>query len=267
MTYGLIAGGGDFPLLTLRAARKAGHEMAVVAIKDEASPEVERWAASCTWVSVGELSKLIRALRSAGVTEAVMAGRVQHRRIFSAVRPDWRLLRVLNELRRQNTDSLLGAVANVVEDEGVRILESTHFLTESLARPGPNGARRATRAERKDITYGLEVARELARHDVGQSVVICERACVAVEAMEGTDAILERAAELAQGRRLTLVKVAKPAQDMRFDVPVIGPRTIRKMRAANATAASVEAGRTLLLHKRRLIEGADHARIAVVGSP
>ena len=266
MRYGLIAGGGSFPLLTLRAAREAGHEMTVVAVKEEAAPEIEAWSDSCHWVSLGQLSKAIEVFRSAGVTEAVMAGRIQHKQIYSAIRPDWRLVKVLNNLRRKNTDSLLGAVARVFEDEGIAILDSTFFLAGSLAQEGANGRRKPSSAECKDIDYGWEVAAALAGHDIGQSVVICEQACVAVEAMEGTDAVLARAGELANGRRLTLVKVARPGQDMRFDVPVIGPRTIRKMRQVNATAVAVETGKTLLLEKDELLREADGAGIAVVGS-
>ncbi|MCY4597880.1 MAG: UDP-2,3-diacylglucosamine diphosphatase LpxI [Bryobacterales bacterium] len=266
MRYGLIAGGGSFPLLSLRAAREAGHEMTVVAVKEEAAPEIEELSDSCHWLSLGQLSKAIEVFRSAGVTEAVMAGRIQHKQIYSAIRPDWRLVKVLNNLRRKNTDSLLGAVTQVFEDEGIAILDSTFFLAGSLAREGANGRRKPSQDECKDIEYGREVAAALAGHDIGQSVVICEQACVAVEAMEGTDAVLARAGELANGRRLTLIKLAKPGQDMRFDVPVIGPRTIRKMRRVNATAVAVEAGKTLLLEKDELLGEADGAGIAVVGS-
>ncbi len=265
MRYGLIAGGGAFPLQTLRAAREGGHEMVVVAIREEASPEVERLAGTCHWISLGQLSRLIQIFRREGIREVVMAGRIQHKQIYSAIRPDWRLLKVLNRLRRKNTDSLLGAVAQVLEDEGVVLLDSTFFLASSLAREGPNGGRKPTAAERKDIEYGRELARVLAAHDIGQSVVVSEQACVAVEAMEGTDAILLRAAGLANGRKLTLVKVAKPNQDMRFDVPVIGPRTIRKMAEARATAVGVQARKTLLLDKEELLREADERSIAVVG--
>ncbi len=265
MKYGLIAGGGSFPLLTLKAARAAGHQMAVVAVKEEASPEVEELADTCRWISLGQLSKLIEAFRAEGVSQAVMSGRIQHKQIFSAIRPDWRLLKVLGNLRRKNTDSLLGALAQVLEQEGIAILDSTYFLASSLAGPGPNGRRKPSTAELGDIEYGREVAAALAGFDIGQSAVICERACVAVEAMEGTDALLVRAGELANGRRLTLVKVAKPNQDMRFDVPVIGPRTIRKMSAVNATAVAIDAGKTLLLEKDELLAEADQAGIAVVG--
>ncbi len=262
----MIAGGGDFPFLTLRAAREGGHDIVVVAVREEASAEIESAADRCHWISLGQLSKLIEIFRAEGVSQALMAGRIQHKQIFSAIRPDWRLLKVLNELRRKNTDSLLGAVARVLEDEGITLLDSTYFLAPSLARSGPNGRRQPTRSEVRDIEYGLEVARGLARHDIGQSVVICEQACVAVEAMEGTDAVLLRAGELAGGRKLTLVKVSKPNQDMRFDVPVIGPRTIRKMSQVNATAVSVQAGKTLLLDKSGLLADADQAGIAVIGS-
>ncbi len=266
MTYGLIAGGGDFPLLSLRAARDAGRDVVVVAIREEASPRVEEVAERCHWVSLGELSKVIRTFRDAGVTEAVMAGRVQHKQIYSAIRPDWRLVKVLDALRRRNTDSLLGAVAAVFEDEGIHVLDSTFFLADSLAKLGPNGCRRPNAKERRDIEYGLEIAKVLAGHDIGQSVVVGDGACIAVEAMEGTDAALARAAALANGRSLRLVKVAKPNQDMRFDVPVIGERTVRKMRDANATAVSVTAGKTLILERDRVLNAADRAGIAVVGT-
>ena len=265
MKYGLIAGGGSFPLLTLKAARAAGHQMTVVAVKEEAEPEVEALADSCHWVSLGQLSKLIDTFHAEGISQAVMSGRIQHKQIFSAIRPDWRLLKVLNSLRRKNTDSLLGALAQVLESEGISLLDSTHFLASSLADAGPNGGRKPTKGELNDIAYGREIAQALAGFDIGQSVVICEQTCVAVEAMEGTDLLLERAEALANGRRLTLVKVAKPNQDMRFDVPVVGPRTIRKMRAANATAVAVDAAKTLLIEKEKLIADADQAGIAVFG--
>ena len=265
MKFGLIAGGGDFPLLTLQAAREAGHSLAVVAVKEEASPEIEVHADWCQWISLGQLSRLISAFHSQGVTHAVMAGRIQHKQIYSAIRPDWRLLKLLNELRRKNTDSLLGAVTNVLEGEGITVVDSTHFLASSLAGEGANGRRKPSKTERLDIDYGREIATALARFDIGQSVVICEQACVAVEAMEGTDAVLARAGDLANGRRLTLVKVAKPEQDMRFDVPVIGPRTIRKMRSVNATAVAMAARKTLLLSREELLDQADRAGIAVIG--
>ncbi len=266
MKYGLIAGGGTFPLMVLESARRAGHQIVTVAIKEEASPEVEERSEHCHWISLGQLSKLIDIFHEADVTEAVMAGRVQHKQIFSAIRPDWRLVKLLASLRRKNTDSLLGAVADVLEGEGITLLDSTRLLGPFLAREGANGKRGPSKEEAANIDYGLNVANALAGFDIGQSVVICEQACVAVEAMEGTDATLLRAGELANGRKLTLVKVAKPNQDMRFDVPVVGPGTVRKMKEAGATAVSVSAGQTLLLDMDELISAADASGIAIVGS-
>lgn len=265
MKYGLIAGGGRFPLMVAESARAEGHELVAAAIREEAAPEIEQAVASCHWISLGDLSKLIKIFREAGVSEAVMAGRVQHKQIFSAIRPDWRLLKVLNALRRKNTDSLIGAVAEVLEGEGIRLLDSTLFLKPYLATVGPMTRRKPDSNEAKDIAYGREVAAALAGFDIGQSVVVCEQACVAVEAMEGTDAVIERSATLARERKLTVVKCAKPNQDMRFDVPVIGPTTIGKMQRANATALAVEAGRTLLLDKEELLAAAEQAKIAVWG--
>lgn len=263
--YGLIAGGGRFPFLVLEAARSEGRSLVTVAIKEEADPAIEQEAATCHWISLGALSQLIRIFKDEGVTQAVMAGRVQHKQIFSAIRPDWRLVKVLAALRRKNTDSLLGAVVQVLQDEGIELVDSTLFLKPFLAKPGANSKRRPTEDELADIAYGREVAAAVAGFDIGQSVVICERACVAVEAMEGTDQVIERAAELVKNRRLTVVKRAKPNQDMRFDVPVAGPTTIRKMRKAGATILAVEAGKTLLIDRDQLLAEADEAKIAVWG--
>ncbi len=266
MKYGLIAGGGSFPLMVLESARREGHRIVTAAIKGEASPEVEERSDLCHWISLGQLSKLIEIFHRAGITEAVMAGRVRHKQIFSAIRPDWRLLKLLGSLRSKNTDALLGAVANVLQDEGIKLLDSTLLLNRYLAKKGLNAKRGASNEEAANIEYGLGVAHALAGFDIGQSVVICEQACVAVEAMEGTDAVLLRAGDLANRRKLTLVKVAKPNQDMRFDVPVIGPRTIRNMQKVRATAVSVTAGKTLLLDKDELLSIGDAASIAIIGS-
>ncbi|MCB9384473.1 MAG: LpxI family protein [Bryobacterales bacterium] len=251
--------------MVLDAARAEGRSLVTVAIKEEADPAIEAQSETCHWISLGELSKLIRIFREEGVRQAVMAGRVQHKQIFSAIRPDWRLVKVLAALRRKNTDSLLGAVVSVLADEGVELVDSTLFLKPYLAKTGANSKCEPSKDELADIAYGREVAAAVAGFDIGQSVVICDRACVAVEAMEGTDQVIERAATLVQGRRLTVVKRAKPNQDMRFDVPVIGPTTIRKMRAANATVLAVEAGKTLLIDRDELLAEADAAKIAVWG--
>ncbi len=264
--YALIAGNGRFPFLVLEAARAGGRPMLVAAIREEADPALESLAAGFHWVGLGELSKLIDLLKRHSVTHAVMAGQVQHARIFSSIRPDGRLVKLLAALPRRNTDALIGAVAGVLAQEGITLLDSTTFLKPLLAGAGPLTRRAPNAAEQADIEYGLRVARELARLDIGQSVVIAGCACVAVEAMEGTDAVILRAATLSNGRPLTVVKVAKPSQDMRFDVPVVGPSTIGTMRQAQATALSVEAGHTLLLDRDQLLRLADEAGIAIVGT-
>ena len=261
--YGLIAGNGRFPFLVLEAARGQGVGMVVAAIREEADATLEALAASFHWVGLGELSKLIEVFKKEGVTHAVMAGQVKHSQIFSSLRPDWRLLKVLMALKQKNTDSLIGAVAKVLADEGITLTDSTAFLKNFMAPPGLLTHRAPSDAERADFEYGRRVARHLTAIDVGQSVVICECACVAVEAMEGTDAIIARAATLGQGRPLTVVKVAKPGQDMRFDVPTVGPATIRSMKAAGATALSIEAEKTLLLDRDELLRLANEADITI----
>lgn len=261
--YALIAGNGRFPFLVLEAARGQGVPMTVAAIREEADPALEALTSSFYWIGLGELSKLIDIFHKESITHAVMAGQVKHSQIFSALRPDWRLAKVLFALREKNTDSLIGAVAKVLADEGITLVDSTAFLKNFMAPAGLLTRRALTEAERGDLDYGRPIARQLAALDIGQSVVICERACVAVEAMEGTDAVIARAAQFAQGRPLTVVKVAKPKQDMRFDVPVIGPATIRAMQGAGATAIGIDAGRTLLLDRDEILRNADAAGIAI----
>src|SRR5881628_2338946 len=261
--WGLIAGNGRFPFLVLEGARSQGIDMAVIAIKEEADPELSRCVQRLHWVSLGELSKTIDLLHQEGVTQAVMAGQVKHNKIFSAIRPDWKLAKLLFSLPRKNTDALIGAVARVLEDEGIRLVDSTLFLKPLVPDPGVLTRRAPNEHEAEDIAYGLGVARHIAGMDVGQTVVIAERACVAVEAMEGTDETIARAARIAGGKRLVVVKVSKPGQDMRFDVPVVGLPTIEQMRGAGATALAVDAGRTLLFERAKLIELADGAGIAI----
>ena len=281
MKLGLIAGNGRFPFLLLDAARAQGLAVAVAAIREEADAEIDLRAAadpciSVHWISLGELSRLIELFHKEGVTRAVMAGQVKHKQIFSSIRPDWRLAKLLLNLRSRNTDMLLGAVAKVLGDEGIELISSTAFLEPLLAEEGVLTARAPNEDERKNIEYGLGVARAVAAFDIGQTVVVAAQACVAVEAMEGTDAAIERAGALMRtldqdastlARNLTIVKVAKPNQDMRFDVPVIGIRTVETMIAAGATCLSVEAGRTLLFDRAALLERAAAAGIAIVGSP
>jgi DUF1009 family protein len=261
--WGLIAGNGRFPFLVLEAARSQGIEMAVIALREEASPELEGIAKRLHWVSLGELSRAMELLHKEGVTRAVMAGQVKHTKIFSSIRPDWKLAKLIFSLPRKNTDSLIGAVARVLEDEGIQLVDSTAFLKPLLPEAGVLTRRAPDVRESGDIAYGREIARHIARLDLGQTVVISDRACVAVEAMEGTDETIERAARLAAGKPLVVVKVAKPRQDMRFDVPVVGLQTVETMRRSRATALAIDACRTLLFDRPRLIEAADEAGIAI----
>jgi len=281
MKLGLIAGNGRFPFLLLDAARAEGLSVVVAAIREETDPEIDKRAATddqitVHWLSLGELSRLIETFKKEGVTRAVMAGQVKHKQIFSSIRPDWRLAKLLMNLRTRSTDMLLGAVAKVLGDEGIELVSSTSFLEPLLAEEGVLTARSPDEAEARNIAYGLGVARAIAGFDIGQTVVVAAQACVAVEAMEGTDATIARAGLLMGSlggdastleRRLTVVKVAKPNQDMRFDVPVIGIRTVEAMIEAGASCLSVEAGRTLLFDRASLIERAGAAGIAIVASP
>ena len=277
---GLIAGNGRFPFLLLEAARAEGRHVVVAAIREETDPEVDRRAAldpegvRVHWLSLGELSRLIETFQREGVREAVMAGQVKHKQIFSSIRPDWRLAKLLLNLRSRNTDMLLGAVAKVLEDEGITLLSSTAFLEPMLAPVGVLTARAPDEVERADVAYGMRVARGIAGFDLGQTVVIAAGACVAVEAMEGTDATIARAGALMRSlqeeastlpRRLTVVKVAKPKQDLRFDVPVVGVPTIQAMQAAGASCLCVQAQRTLLFDREGMVRLANAAGITIVG--
>ena len=285
-TLGLIAGNGRFPFLLLHAARAKGLRVIVAAIKEETDPAMNEQAVRdpggviVHWLSLGELSRLIETFRREGVREAVMAGQVRHKQIFSSIRPDWRLAKLLLNLRSRNTDMLLGAVAKVLADEGITLLSSTAFLEPMLATEGVLTARAPDTTEEADLAYGLVVARGIAGFDLGQTVVIAAGACVAVEAMEGTDATILRAGALLSPevggnadeasilqRRLTVVKVAKPKQDLRFDVPVVGVPTIQAMHAAGATCLCVEAGRTLLFDREGMVRNANTLGIAIVARP
>jgi DUF1009 family protein len=281
MKLGLIAGNGRFPFLLLDAARAQGLSVVVAAIREETDPEIDLRAkadAGITvhWLSIGELSKLIEIFQKAGVKQAVMAGQVKHKQIFSSIRPDWRLAKLLLNLNTRSTDMLLGAVAKVLGDEGIELISSTAFLEPLLAQEGVLTERAPDADERRNIDYGLKVAQSVAGFDIGQTVVVAAQACVAVEAMEGTDAAIERAGQLMRSlagdastleRRLTVVKVAKPNQDMRFDVPVIGVATVEAMIRAGASCLSVEAGRTLLFDRGALLERARQTGIAIVALP
>jgi UDP-2,3-diacylglucosamine hydrolase len=266
-SWGLIAGNGRFPFLVLQGARSQGIDMAVIAIKEEADADLAKLTARLHWVSLGDLSKTIDLLHQEGVTQAVMAGQVKHNKIFSAIRPDWKLAKLLLALREKNTDSLIGAVAKVLEDEGIRLVDSTVFLKPLLPEAGVLTRRAPNEEESADMAYGLVVARNIAAMDVGQTVVVSSQACVAVEAMEGTDETITRAARIVAGKSLVVVKVSKPKQDMRFDVPVVGLPTIATMKACGATALAIDAQRTLLFDREELIAGANEAGIAMQAFP
>jgi len=263
--FAIIAGNGRFPFLVLEAARERGIDPLVVAIKEEAFPELAESAREVEWLSLGEVSKLLELLTTQGVNKVVLAGQVKHVQLFSSIKPDGVVQRVLKGMHRKNTDALIGAFVRMLEARGIQVVDSTLFLRPLLATAGPLTKRAPDPGERADIAYGREIAKKIAGLDIGQTIVVADRACVAIEAMEGTDAAIERAAALSNGRRLVIVKVSKPKQDMRFDVPVVGVNTIRVMSRSNARALAVDAERTLLFEREQLIEEANQAGIAVVG--
>lgn len=263
--YAIICGNGRFPILALEAARDQGDSVIAIGIQEEASTEIEALAEKTYWISLGQLTKLIDTLHKEGVSQVMMAGQVKHAKIFSSIVPDWKLVKVLASLARKNTDSLIGAVVNVLKEEGIELVESTRLLQSLLAAEGPMTKRKPSSDEAENIRYGREIANAIAGIDVGQSVAIADRACVAVEAMEGTDAMLRRAASLVEGKELTLVKVSRRRKHLLFDVPVTGPTTIAVMRETKTRVLAVDAGRTLLLDKKKLLEEANAAGICVVG--
>jgi DUF1009 family protein len=267
--WALIAGHGPFPLRILEAARKRGIEMVVVAIRSETDPEIERFASKIYWLRLGQFGRMIELLKEDGVTRIVMAGYVKHNRIFDlpSFRPDWRMARLFLSLPKRNTNALLDAVARELATEGIELVDSTLFVEPLLARAGVLTRRVPDAGEAAEIAYGREIARQIAGLDLGQTVVVGERACVAVEAMEGTDETIERAGRIAGGRRLVVVKVSKPNQDMRFDVPVVGLSTIEVMKRAGATALAIDAGRTLMMDGDAMIAAADDAGIAIEAAP
>ena len=264
-TLGLIAGNGEFPLLVLDEARRRGVEVVALAIEGETDSRIEDRGATVHWIGLGEVSRFIKLFKKAGVSRAIMAGQVRHKKIFRFLRPDPGLLRVLSRMKSRNTDAILGAVADVLAEEGIQLLDSTSLLRSWVATEGVLGKRKPSAGEKKDIAFGLRMAREIARLDVGQTVVVRGGAVVAVEAMEGTDETIRRAGGIVSGG-LTVAKVARPSQDMRFDVPVVGPRTIEVMAQAGCAVLALQAEKSLLLERETLIEKANHAKIVVVGA-
>ena len=265
--YGLVAGNGKFPFLVLDAARSQGLDIVVAAIKEETFPEIAQHSSQIEWMSIGQLGRLIKYFKREGVTHAMMAGQVKHVQLFSGTIPDLRMIKVLAGLVRKNTDSLIGAVLREIESEGIEFIDSTTFLTPLLAPEGVMTKRSPTEEERVDIEYGNEVAAVIAGLDLGQTIAVKDRAVVAVEAMEGTDAAILRAGEILHKQRFSVIKVAKPKQDMRFDVPVIGVPTIESMISAGASVLSITAGKTLVFDRESMVELADKNNIAIIGSP
>ena len=263
MKFGLIAGNGKFPFMVVEGARQSGARMVVVSIREETDPSIEELAERVEWVGIGQLGRMIRFFKDEGVEKAIMAGQVKHVQIFSRAVPDARMLKVLLRLPRRNTDSLIGAIAAELQSEGIELINSTYFLQQYLPQTGTLTRRQPDKHEREDIEYGLEIAREIARLDLGQTIVVRGKACVAIEAMEGTDETIRRAGQLVK-KRLTVVKIAKPNQDMRFDVPVVGVPTIETMLEAGATCLCITAGKTLMFDREEMIRLANDRKIAIV---
>jgi len=266
MPYGLIAGNGRFPVLALEAARRAGMEIVAFGIREEAPPEIELLAARCYWISLGALSKLIEICHEEKITQLMMCGQVKHAKIFSSIVPDWRLVKLLASIETKNTEGLIGAVARVLKDEGIELVDSTLLLKDLLAPEGVLTKRQPNEEELRDLEYGRKIATALSELDIGQSVAIAERACVAVEAMEGTDAMLRRAASLVEGKPLRLVKGSRRRRHLLFDVPVIGPKTIEVMVETRTTALAIDAGRTLMIDQAELRQRANANNIAIIAS-
>jgi hypothetical protein len=264
--YAILCGNGRFPVLALEAAKRQGDEVVAIAIQEEADRQVEQLAVAAHWISLGQLGKLIDVMHKEGLTQLLMAGQVKHASIFSNIRPDWRMVKLLARLHTKNTDALIGGVIEELRGEGIEIVESVRLLTSLLATEGPMTKRKPSREQEANIAYGRHVANTLSAHDIGQSVAIAEQACVAVEAMEGTDAMLRRAASLANGKELTLVKASRRRKHLLFDVPVTGPTTIETMRETNTRVLAVDAGRTLLLDKEKMLDAAERAGIVMWGT-
>ena len=263
MKFGLIAGNGKFPFLVVEGAKKQGESLAVVAIKEETDKRIEGIAEKIIWVGIGQLGKMISFFKQEAVEQAIMAGQVRHIQIFSGALPDLRMIRMLWNLPQRNTDALIGGVADEMRREGIELIDSTYFIQDKLAKEGVLTKRKPDETERGNVEYGLRIANEIARLDLGQTIVVRARACIAIEAMEGTDAVIKRAGELAKGK-LTVVKVAKPNQDMRFDVPVVGVPTIEEMIKAGATCLCLTARKTLIFDEEEMLGLANRRKISII---
>lgn len=264
MNYGLIAGNGNFPFLVVAGAKKVGQRLVVAAIREETDPRIEEIADKVIWVGLGQLGKMIKFFKSEGVEKAIMAGQVKHVQIFSGAFPDWRMAKMLYNLPRRNTDSLIGGIADELAKDNIELIDSTYFIQDQLAQEGVLSKRKPTDIEQGNLEYGLKIANEIARLDLGQTIVVRAKACVAIEAMEGTDATIRRAGQLAKGK-LTVIKVAKPNQDMRFDVPVVGVPTVKTMIEAGATCLSLTPHKTLIFDREEMLKLASQHKICVIG--
>ena len=263
MKFGLIAGNGAFPFLVVEGARRQGASLVVAAIKEETDKSIEQIAEKVVWVGIGQLGKMISFFKNEGVEKVMMAGQVKHVQIFSGAFPDWRMAKMLYNLPRRNTDSLIGGIADELAKDNIELIDSTYFIKDRLAQTGVLSKRKPDETERGNIEYGLHVANEIARLDLGQTIIVRAKACVAIEAMEGTDATIKRAGDLAKGK-LTVVKVAKPNQDMRFDVPVVGVPTVEQMIKSGATCLCLTADKTLIFDKEEMLALANRNKISVV---
>lgn len=265
--YGLIAGNGSFPFMVLQSARQQNIDVVVAAIKEETSPEIESCGYAVHWLGLGELGKLLKIFRNSGVRKAIMAGQVKHVQIFGSSFPDLTMIRMLAGLKHKNTDSLIGGVARILEESGITLVDSTMLLKPHMIPEGTLTRRGLKGSEKSDVEYGRPIAQRIASMDIGQTIVVRDRAVVAVEAMEGTDAVIQRAGDLVHRKSLTVIKVSKPRQDMRFDIPVVGLSTIKQMTEFGATALVIDAQRTLVLDKEEMVKEADRQDIAVVALP
>ncbi|MBN2242013.1 MAG: UDP-2,3-diacylglucosamine diphosphatase LpxI [Acidobacteria bacterium] len=264
---GLIAGNGQFPLRVLQSAQMQGLRVVVAAIREETFPAIDSCGYPVHWLGLGELGKLVRLFRREGVGKAIMAGQVKHVQIFGSSLPDLTMMRMLAGLKNRNTDALIGGVSRILGEAGITVVDSTMLLKPHLAPEGILTGRGLSSAEKENVAYGRPIANKIALMDIGQTIVVRDRAVVAVEAMEGTDSVIRRAGELANRDRLTVIKVSKPGQDMRFDIPVVGLTTIETMIGSGATALVIDAGRTIIFDREEMLESADSRGIAVVVFP
>jgi DUF1009 family protein len=263
--YGLIAGNGRFPFLVLQSAQQQNIDVVVAAIREETFPEIESFGFPVHWLGLGELGKLIKLFQKSGVHKAIMAGQVKHVQIFGSSFPDLTMIRMLAGLRKKNTDSLIGGIARVLEESGITLVDSSLLLKPFMAPLGALTQRDLNASERADVDYGRPIAHRIASMDIGQTIAVRDQAVVAVEAMEGTDAVIRRAGELGNKKSLTIIKVSKPKQDMRFDIPVIGLATLKTMIESGATALVIDANRTLVFDRDELIDTANKHSIAIIG--